>query len=98
MFEFLITPPVGTVMLLDAQPYRVVAIAPHTRRDGTPSNVITWEAHCAACGSVFVVTSGLKSGSIARRCMEHRNPVRPVGKRGARVTVKVIEPGEKAGG
>jgi hypothetical protein len=93
-FHFLTTPPVGTVMMLDAQRYELEATEPYQRKDGGSTKLLHWSTHCPDCAEPFKVTTGLKGKDLARRCGECRGARQPVGKRGARIKVTIIEPGE----
>jgi hypothetical protein len=92
--EFLTTPPIGTALMLDDQRYELTAVEPYIRKDGTASRLLTWVAQCPDCGGEFAVMTGLKSKDLARRCPEHRQPLKRVqqGARGQGVKVRVIEP------
>lgn len=93
--EFLTIPPVGTLMMLDDQAYRLTVVEPYTRRDGSPSRLLTWEASCAQCGTTFQVVTGMVATKIPRRCIDHRQPSVRVSssvKRGASLTIRVIDP------
>lgn len=71
-------PAVGTVLLVDCQSFEVVGIKPHRRRDDTPTVLITWAGHCAACGRTFTQTTGLVAKTPNRRCPLHHAPGVPV--------------------
>ncbi len=71
-------PALGTVLMVDAQRYVVVATRPHHRKDDTPTMLITWRSHCADCGQPFEVTTGLAAKAINRRCPAHHAPGRAV--------------------
>lgn len=90
--HFLTTPPVGTILMLDAQRYELIGVEPYLRKDGGESRLLTWQAHCPDCGKPFEIKTGLKSKDLSRRCVDHRAGLRPVGKRGDRVVIRVIEP------
>lgn len=95
MIQFLTTPPLGTIVKLDDQAYRLLRIEPYVRLDGVRTKALTWEAHCPVCGEPFEVVSGLKSKGFTRRCAEHRNPmarVKPASGRGQPLQITVIEP------
>ena len=71
-------PTIGTVLMIDAQRYVVVATLPHRRKDGRLSAIITWRGHCADCGEPFELRTGLKAQAINRRCETHHTPGRAV--------------------
>lgn len=93
-FHFLTTPPVGTIMKLDAQPYVLVAVEPYRRKDGQQSKLLTWASDCPDCQSRFEVKTGLKGKDLTRRCPEHRNPNVAVGKQRTKIEVTVTEPSD----
>ncbi|MCC5975967.1 MAG: hypothetical protein JJT81_18225 [Rubellimicrobium sp.] len=76
--EFRILPLPGTVLMHDGQRYVVVGSDLHTRRDGKTVPIICWESHCAQCGVPFRCWSGLRSGTLNRRCPEHHAPGKAV--------------------
>ncbi|WP_159981897.1 MULTISPECIES: hypothetical protein [unclassified Novosphingobium] len=82
-------PAVGTVVMLDDQSFRLTGFEPYVRRDGSPSELMIWEAACAECGTPIKVKSPLKNNGLTRRCVEHSKAgTRVTG--GRRVTVRVI--------
>jgi len=90
MIDFALPPPVGTVLMLDQQAYELREARPASRNDGTSTMLLDWETSCPDCGTAFVVTTGLKTKSINRRCSACKRPDRPVkGRRGRRGKVKV---------
>lgn len=53
--------------------YRLMAIEPHTNRQGHPSQILTWAGVCAACGADFTTTSGPAiKPDMPRGCPLHR--------------------------
>jgi hypothetical protein len=48
--------------------YRLKAIEPHTRANGAPSLLLTWEGECIACGAAFEQLSGRRPKGLLRRC------------------------------
>ena len=69
----------GTLAVLEGRHrYRWVCIAQHkrTKRDGTRTSVLTWEAPCIECDQCFYVTTGINFDNShafqLRRCLRHR--------------------------
>lgn len=74
-------PQIGTVLMREGQRYLLVEKTPHTKLNGEPTTILSWESHCADCGDPFVVTSGLRGCAPVRRCKKHRRAGVPVAKR-----------------
>jgi hypothetical protein len=70
----------GHVITYRGQRYRRVAIKPHTRVDGTMTQIATWESRCPTCGGLFTFTSSrtTRLRLPTRRCPAHRAPGRRV--------------------
>lgn len=93
MIDFALPPPVGTVLMLDQQAYELREARPASRNDGTSTMLLDWETECPDCRCSFIVTTGLKTKSVNRRCQGCKAPNRPVkGRRGRKVQVAVITP------
>ncbi|MBA4754572.1 MAG: hypothetical protein H2050_07060 [Sphingobium sp.] len=88
--DFLSSPPIGTVVALDGQEYEMISSAPHQRKDGTPTTLLTWATQCPDCGRPFQVTTGLVTKGLNRRCADHRQALKPVSGRRDLVRAKVI--------
>ena len=88
--EFRILPPLGTVLMHDGQRYIVVGSDLHTRRDGRTVPIICWESHCAQCSVPFRCWSGLRSGTLNRRCSDHHAPGKAVAASARKRAVKHI--------
>lgn len=56
--DFALPPTVGTSLKIGRKVGKVVAITPHTRRDGSPSWLITWSIEGRRA------TSGLRAGGV----------------------------------
>lgn len=90
MIYFDATPNLGTMLVIDGQEYELREVRPHTRQDGGETQLLVWEAHCAACGAEFETTTAIKSKSINRRCSGCAQAGKPVkGRRGRKVVVAV---------
>ena len=86
-------PEIGVVVSLDDQVYELVGSRGHTRVDGSATTILEWSTNCAACGTTFIATSGIKPNALNRRCTNCRRQGKPVkGKRGRKVSVTVISP------
>jgi len=79
--EFLVRPP---DFIRQGQPYWLVGVQPHTRKDGTSTRLAIWVGPCATCGQQFTTKSPLANGDPrppeSRRCLTHKLPgvrVRP---------------------
>lgn len=70
--QFAGPPPVGTVFILKGYEYEITAVAPHTRKDGGETNIVTWSGSCIECGVEFDQTTGRSFTSFKRRCDECR--------------------------
>lgn len=93
MGNFPTNPAIGTVLMLDDQPFELVGIEPHTRRDGLITQLLVWNSTCAECGEPIACRTPGMTSWLSRRCGECRKPGKPVkGKRGRKVTITVIEP------
>jgi hypothetical protein len=91
--DFRMLPLSGTVLMQEGQRYVATGSDLHRRRDGEIVPIICWESHCADCGTPFGCWSGLRSGTLNRRCPENHSPGKAVAaserKRVARRTSKL---------
>lgn len=76
--NFCVLPLPGTVLMHEGQRYIAVGSDLHKRRDGQIVPIILWESHCAECGKPFQCWSGLRSGTLNRRCPQHHAPGKAV--------------------
>jgi len=76
--NFRVLPLPGTVLMHEGQRYVAVGSDLHKRRDGQIVPIILWESHCAECGKPFQCRSGLRSGTLNRRCPQHHAPGKAV--------------------
>jgi hypothetical protein len=76
--EFRIVPLPGTVLMHEGQRYVVTGSDLHRRKDGEVVPIICWQSHCAECGRPFECWSGMRSGTLNRRCPEHHAPGKAV--------------------
>ena len=76
--DFRVLPAPGTVLMHEGQRYVMVGSDLHVSRDGKTVPIIFWQSHCAECGTPFQCSSGLKSGSLNRRCPVHHAPGKAV--------------------
>ena len=84
-------PTLGTVLMLDDQPYELIEAEEHRRKDGSPTTLLTWLTTCPTCEQPFEVKSGLVCKAMNRRCDEHRKTGKPVkGRRSRSVRVRVL--------
>lgn len=74
---FDVLPVQGTVLMHRGQRYVVAGSDLHRRKDGKRVPIICWQSHCAECGAVFECWTGMRSGTLNRRCPQHRAPGRP---------------------
>lgn len=91
MISFDAVPGIGTKVFLGEQEYELTEVEPYIRKDGAASHVLTWHTACPECGAGFDVRSGKKARELIRRCPVHRTIGAPVGKRGKRVVVRIVE-------
>ncbi|MFC3442772.1 hypothetical protein ACFOKF_16475 [Sphingobium rhizovicinum] len=81
----------GTVLEIDRQKFFLTALEPYTRKDGSASYIVHWEAECARCGEAFEDLTGLTGRFPRRRCETCRKVARGrITKRGKRVQIRVI--------
>lgn len=66
--------PIGTGVTMRGQRFVLVAIEPHTKRDGSQSSLSVWESDCADCGKVFQTRSPRLKLADGRRCYLHKKP------------------------
>lgn len=80
---------IGDAVFLDQQEYRLTAVKPVAKKDGSTTEVLFWGTDCPSCGAAFEAsTPRAASTSPTRRCPPCRRPGKPiVGKRGRRVVV-----------
>ena len=76
--DFRVLPLPDTVLMHEGQRYVAVGSDLHARRDGQVVPIICWESHCADCGRPFRCWSGLRSGTLNRRCPKHHAPGKAV--------------------
>ena len=76
--NFRVLPLPGTVLMHEGQRYVAAGSDLHTRRDGRIVPIICWQSHCADCGRPFECWSGMRSGTLNRRCPEHHAPGKAV--------------------
>jgi len=86
--NFRVLPLPGTVLMHQGQRYVVVGSDLHKRRDGQIVPIILWESHCAECGKPFQCRSGLRSGTLNRRCPDHHAPGKAVTRAGRKRVAK----------
>lgn len=70
-------PKLGYILKIDGLMFELVEIEPHVRRDGTPTQLLTWNGYCVDCGAPFQVKTGLRSKSLTKRCAAHRAKGKP---------------------
>jgi hypothetical protein len=91
-------PPLETVLTYDGQKYRLSAIEPHQRQDGSWTSLLVWVTFCPRCEAPVVVRTSLSMHSLNRRCERHKRPgSRPGGRRRTRPSVSVVLGQTKAG-
>ena len=66
--KFSDAPPIGTIIAIKGREFEVSDVREHTRRDGEPTNVISWLASCIDCGCDFQQTTGRSFTTFKRRC------------------------------
>ena len=78
--NFRVLPLPGAVLMHEGQRYVSVGSDLYERRDGQIVPIILWQSHCAECGEPFECWSGLRSGTLNRRCPQHHAPGKAVAK------------------
>ena len=76
--NFRVLPLPGTVLMHEGQRYVATGSDLHTRRDGEIVPIICWQSHCADCGRPYECWTGLRSGTLNRRCPAHHAPGKAV--------------------
>jgi len=71
---------VGDATVIAGGSYTAVAVEPHTRQDGTPTQVVTWNGFCANCGSEYQCKTGINPERQLRLnctvCCDRFSPIR----------------------
>lgn len=80
--DFDVVPMPGTALLHEGQRYVVTGSDLHRRKDGELVPIICWQSHCAECGALFECWSGMRSGTLNRRCRLHHAPGKAVTRSG----------------
>jgi hypothetical protein len=88
--NFRVLPLPGTVLMHEGQRYVAIGSDLHKRRDGEIVPIICWESHCAECSRPFECWSGMRSGTLNRRCPEHHAPGKAVAASGRKHVAKHI--------
>lgn len=62
--------------LVGDQLYELARTEPYQRRDGTETELIVWQSHCATCGEPFELRTPSKASKFVpnRRCQKHKRP------------------------
>ena len=76
--DFDVVPMPGTALLHEGQRYVVTGSDLHRRKDGELVPIIYWQSYCAECGAPFECWSGMRSGTLNRRCRLHHAPGKAV--------------------
>ena len=76
--NFTSPPKIGTVLMVEGQRYVLSKIIPHTKQDGTVTNLLEWHSHCAQCGIEFTAKTSFTAKGINRRCPKHHKAGKPV--------------------
>lgn len=65
-----------TRRISNRQPYTLVALEPHIRRDGWQTVLESWQSHCAQCGKCFEFKRPTRTVKFQpnRRCQLHKRP------------------------
>ncbi len=69
---------VGFEIGVNGQRYRLTAVEPHTKRDGSVTELLVWQTECAQCGCAMVTRSPSNRAPDTRRCDLHKAPGRRV--------------------
>jgi hypothetical protein len=71
--QFDAPPAIGTVLTQAGRPFVVAKVEPATRKDGSPTWLITWVSPCCICGEPFETKSGLRTKGVPASCVKHRS-------------------------
>lgn len=64
-----------TAMFWKGQRYDFNRRQPHARADGSQTELLVWNTHCATCGeAIEIMTPVGGSNSPSRRCTRHKRP------------------------
>jgi hypothetical protein len=63
---------VGSRLDASGQLFVATAVEPYTRRDGAPSQLVTWRGHCATCGAPYDVKGSRHASHLPKNCEQHR--------------------------
>ena len=68
---------IGTRLLIKIQRLVLIGHRPHTRLDGTATELTIWGAPCAICGDAFEQTAPWDGPrSVLRTCPQHRGQLK----------------------
>ena len=60
---------IGAYIMVRGRTYTLMAVEPYTRKgDSMPSQLLTWRATCAVCGTEYTTRTGAESIKPAVRC------------------------------
>jgi len=76
--NFDVLPQPGTALIHEGQRYVVTGSDLRRRKGDEFVPIICWKSHCAECGRPFECWSGMRSGTLNRRCPEHHAPGKAV--------------------
>lgn len=72
--EFDVALPVGTLLSIEGQSFRLISFEQHTKRNGEGSVLAGWTSHCSDCGGAFLTRTPEKQLPESKRCELHRKP------------------------
>jgi hypothetical protein len=63
---------VGDTLTIARRQFTAAVVEPYVRRDGTPSQLVTWRSQCAVCEVPYEVKGGRAAKHLPLNCEQHR--------------------------
>jgi hypothetical protein len=62
----------GIQIVSSGRSFVAVGVEPYTRRNGAPSQLVTWRGHCATCSAEYETKGSRAGGNLPVNCPAHR--------------------------
>lgn len=62
----------GAQVVASGQTFTAIEVKPYARRDGQPSQLVTWRSGCSVCGTVYETLGSRGGGNLPLTCPAHR--------------------------